>query len=279
LEDNDQAVILILCKRDNVAISASGKDRVISRGEARFKRHRDRIRKRLLKYTRKAFRMLPAMAQPRILDIGCGNGVPTLELARLSDGEITGLDRDQSLLDEVAQKAVKAGVADRVKIVRASMADMKFPGGHFDIIWAEGSIAAVGFNRGLEEWRRFLKPGGFMVVHDEKGNVRRKLEHISNCGYRLLRWFIVDEGAWWAEYYAPLDKLIRDSGIGYVHEPRVLEALRNYQREIDMFKRNPGRFSSVFFVMSNLLPARLSNARAFRVADRSNDRLSKRTNS
>jgi len=223
--------------------------------------------------------MLPAMAQPRILDIGCGNGVPTLELARLSDGEITGLDRDQSLLDEVARKAEKAGVADRVKIVKASMANMKFPAGSFDIIWAEGSIAALGFNRGLEEWKRFLKPGGFMAVHDEKGDVKRKLEHISNCGYKLLRWFIVDEGAWWAEYYAPLEKLIRDSGIRYVHEPRVLEALRNDQREIEMFKRNPGRFSSVFFVMSNLLPARPSSLRAFRVADRSNDRLFGRTNS
>jgi ubiquinone/menaquinone biosynthesis C-methylase UbiE len=242
-------------------------------------RQKDRIRKRLLKYTRKAFRMLPAMAQPRILDIGCGNGVPTLELARLSDGEITGLDRDQSLLDEVAQKAVKAGVADRVKIVRASMADMKFPGGHFDIIWAEGSIAALGFNRGLEEWRRFLKPGGFMEVHDEKGNVRRKLEQISNCGYRLLRWFIVDEGAWWVEYYAPLEKLIRESGIRYVHEPEVLEALRNDQRDIDMFKKNPGRFSSVFFVMKNIRPARPSNIHVCRVAGRSNDRLSKKRDS
>lgn len=219
------------------------------------------------------------MAQPRILDIGCGNGVPTLELARLSDGEITGLDKDQSLLDEVARKAVKAGVANRVKIVRVSMADMKFPAGHFDIIWAEGSIAAVGFKRGLEEWRRFLKPGGFMVVHDKKGNVKRKLEDIFNCGFKLLRWFIVDEGAWWAEYYAPLEKLIRDSGIRYVHEPQVLEALRNDQREIEMFKRNPGRFSSVFFVMSNLLPAKPSNLRAFWVAGRSNDRLPKRTNS
>jgi len=262
-----------------VEISASGKDGVISRGEARFKRHKDRIRKRLLKYTRKAFRMLPAMAQPRILDIGCGNGVPTLELARLSDGEIIGLDRDRSLLDEAARKAEKAGVADRVKIVKASMANMKFPAGSFDIIWAEGSIAAIGFNRGLKEWRRFLKPGGFLVVHDEKGDVKRKLKHISNCGYQVLRWFIVEESAWGAEYYAPLEKLIRDWGIRYAHEPRVLEALRKDQREMEWFKRNPGRISSVFFVMRNSLPVRPSNLRAFGVADRSNDRLLRRTKS
>jgi ubiquinone/menaquinone biosynthesis C-methylase UbiE len=262
-----------------VTISASGKDKVISRGEVRFKRQKDRIRKRLLKYTRKAYRMLPTVAQPRILDIGCGNGVPTLELARLSNGEIIGLDRDPGLLDEVARKAEKARVSDRVKIVRASMADMTFPAGSFDIIWAEGSIAAVGFNRGLKEWKRFLKSNGFIVVHDEKGNVQRKLDYIPNCGYELLGWFVVDEGAWWAEYYAPLEKLIKESGIRYVREPKVLALLRNDQREIDMFKKNPGRCSSVFFVMRNSLRPRPSNIQACHVSDRPNYRLSKRRDS
>ena len=47
---------------------------------------KDLVRKRLLKYTRKAFRMLSQMDKPRILDIGCGSGAPTLELSRLSQG-------------------------------------------------------------------------------------------------------------------------------------------------------------------------------------------------
>ena len=61
--------------------------------EARFQMKKDLVRKRLLKYTRKAFRMLPQMDKPRILDVGCGSGVPTMELARLSNGEIIGLER------------------------------------------------------------------------------------------------------------------------------------------------------------------------------------------
>jgi hypothetical protein len=36
-----------------------------------------------LQFTRKAFEMLPALHNPRILDVGCGRGGPTLELARL----------------------------------------------------------------------------------------------------------------------------------------------------------------------------------------------------
>ena len=56
------------------------------RANERFLMLKDKIRKRLLKYTRKAFHILPQMNKPRILDVGCGSGIPTLELARLSQG-------------------------------------------------------------------------------------------------------------------------------------------------------------------------------------------------
>ena len=72
--------------------------------KASFKIDRDVLRQRLLKYTRKAFFLLPDLDRPRILDIGCGSGVPTIELARLTDGEIIGLDIDASLLDKLDQK-------------------------------------------------------------------------------------------------------------------------------------------------------------------------------
>ena len=66
--------------------------------EEQLQIEKDSLRKHLLKYTRKAFRMLPQLNKPRILDMGYGSGVPTLELARLSKGEITGIDIDQRSL-------------------------------------------------------------------------------------------------------------------------------------------------------------------------------------
>ncbi|HJX03327.1 MAG TPA: class I SAM-dependent methyltransferase, partial [Dehalococcoidia bacterium] len=66
--------------------------------QSRFAIRRDGFRKRLLKYTRKAFQLLPQLDHPRILDIGCGSGVPTLELARLSNGEIVAVDNDAGAL-------------------------------------------------------------------------------------------------------------------------------------------------------------------------------------
>jgi len=179
--------------------------------EAWFQKQKDRIRKRLLKYTRKAFWMLPKLNKPHILDIGCGSGLPTMELARLSSGEVTGLDIDQGMLDVLRGNVEKAGLSDRVKVVKHSLFGMEFPDESFDVIWAEGSINVIGFQKGLQEWKRFLKPGGFMVVHDETANVDEKLGQISTCGYELLGYFGLDVATWWTEYFAPLEKLVLET--------------------------------------------------------------------
>lgn len=224
-------------------------DQAVLSGEAQFQIKKEQLRKRLLKYTRKAFRMLPKLDKPRILDVGCGSGVPTMELARLSNGEIIGLDIDDALLDVLRSKFKKAGVSDRVKAIKCSIFAMEFPDNSFDIIWAEGSISVFGFEKGLREWKRFLKPDGFMVVHDEKNNIEGKLKQISRCGYELLGYFILNEDIWWAEYCAPLEKLIVETRTRSADDPKVLEELHNAQREIDMFKENPKLNSSAFFVM------------------------------
>jgi len=210
---------------------------------------RDRIRKRLLKYTRKAFRMLPQMDRPRILDIGCGSGVSTLELARLSQGKVIGIDIDQPALNKFTRRIKKAGLTDRIQAINCSMFDMDFPDESFDIVWAEGSIYAIGFERGLREWKRLLKAGGSMVVHDEQGNVSEKLEQISNCGYELLGYFTLSKETWWTEYFAPLEKLVNETRTKYHYDQSVLEEIQQAQVELDMYKKYPERNSSVCFVM------------------------------
>ena len=217
--------------------------------ETIFQIDKDLLREGLSKYTRQAFNMLPELDKPRVLDVGCGSGVPTMELARLSNGQITGLDVNQPLLDRLTRKVEKAGLSDRVKAVKCSMFDMHFPDESFDIIWAEGSISVIGFKRGLKEWRRFLKPNGFLVVHDKIGNITEKLERIASCGYGLLEYFTLHEDIWWIEYYAPLEKRIDEIRTKHTDDASALVALDNDQREIDMFKKNPRRYGSVFFIM------------------------------
>ena len=193
--------------------------------------------------------MLPELDKPRVLDVGCGSGVPTMELARLSNGQIIGLDIDQSLLDKLASKIEEAGLSDRVKTLKCSMFELDFPDESFDIIWAEGSIARIGFEKGLKEWRRFLKPNGFLVVHDEITNITRKLEGVSSCGYDLLGHFTLPGDTWWTEYYGPWEKRIDEMRREHSDEPAALLDLDKEQREIELFKANPRRYSSVFLIM------------------------------
>ena len=193
--------------------------------------------------------MLPELDKPHILDVGCGSGVPTMELARLSNGQIIGLDIEQSLLDKLAAKIEEAGLSERVKTLKCSMFELDFPHESFDILWAEGSIARIGFERGLKEWRRFLKPNGFLVVHDEIGNITQKLEQIPGCGYDLLGHFTLPEGTWWTAYYGPLEKRMNEMGRKHADEPQALLKLDHEQQEIERFKENPRRYGSVFFVM------------------------------
>ncbi len=214
--------------------------------------NRDHFRERLNKFTRKAFQMLPKLEKPRILDIGCGSGVPTIELAKLSDGEIIGIDNNQSHLDKLNRKIERDGLSGRIKPMKCSLFEIDFPDESFDIIWAEGSIWIIGFEKGLREWRRLLKPNGFLVVHDETRILSDKLTKTRNCGYKLRKRFSVPKDAWWTEYYKPLETRTKELYVKYKDRPEALRILREQQNEIDMVKNNPEGYSSAFYLMQKI---------------------------
>jgi len=221
-------------------------------------------------YTRKAFQMLPRLDKPYILDVGCGPGGPTMELARLSQGNVIGMDIHQPYLDELTKKIERAGLSDRIKAMNGSIFEMDFPEESFDIIWAEGSIYIIGFEKGLKEWRRFIKPNGFLVVHEMTwlrpnppqeicdywkkfypgiSTVPENLEQISVCGYGHIGHFTLPEDAWWIEYYGPLETRILELRKKYFNQPDALAVLDKEQQEIDMYKKYDKWYGSVFFVM------------------------------
>lgn len=190
--------------------------------------------------------MLPVLDKPKILDIGCGTGVPTMELGRLAGGQIIGMDINPALLEKLEGKIEKAGQADRIKVVQCSLVELDFEEESFDVIWSEGSIWFIGFEKGLKEWKRFLKPNGFLVVHDESKDFEKKLALISNSDYKLIGHFQLDEEVWRSEYYEPLERIVNEKRIEYQNDNEALQAL---DKELKSFKRDPQQFTSVFFVM------------------------------
>jgi len=193
-----------------------------------------------------------------------------MELARLSHGDVIGMDIHQPYLDELTKKIERAGLSDRIKAMNGSIFEMDFPEESFDIIWAEGSIYIIGFKRGLKEWRRFIKPNGFLVVHEMTwlrpnppqeicdywkefypgiSTVSENLELISVCGYGLIGHFTLPEDVWWIEYYGPLENRILELRKKYVNQPDALAVLDKEQQEIDMYKKYDKWYGSVFFVM------------------------------
>ncbi len=215
----------------------------------KLEEEKDLIRAHLSKFTRKAFDLFPRLDSPYILDIGCGSGTSTMELAELCNGCMVALDIDEHALDRLDAKIKKAGLSQRVRTLRCSMLDMDFPDESFDIIWSEGSIYVVGFENGLRGWSRFLRINGFLVVHDETGNLDDKLKLISSCGYDLISYFTLDQEVWWNEYCVPLQKLIDEMRPECAGEPETLALLDQNTQEIDMFRIYPERFHSTFFIM------------------------------
>jgi ubiquinone/menaquinone biosynthesis C-methylase UbiE len=195
----------------------------------------------------------PELDKPHILDIGCGSGIPTIELAMLSNGQIIGLDIQQSLLDKLKNKIKELRLSNRVRTVNCSMFEIDFPTESFDVIWAEGSISIIGFENGLKIWRKFLKPNGFLVVHDDIENITNKLRQIPSHGYDIQGYFLLPKNAWWIDYYCPLEKKIQELRFKYFGDYEALEILKEKQNEIENFKNDYRSHGSVFFVMQKKL--------------------------
>jgi ubiquinone/menaquinone biosynthesis C-methylase UbiE len=223
-------------------------------------------------YTKKAFQQLPPLNTPYILDIGCGTGAATIELAKLSSGKIMGLDINQSFLDTLVKKAKKLSLNHKIQTNKQSLFTMDFPAETFDIIWAEGSIHIIGFRKGLKDWKIYLKPQGFLVIHEmswikknppkeikdywEKlypgiKTIQENLAIIPHYGYEIIDYFPVSPDVWWEAYYGPLQEKIKKYRLKpqYTTNPVSRTILNQKQREIDLYHHYAQWYGSAFYIM------------------------------
>jgi ubiquinone/menaquinone biosynthesis C-methylase UbiE len=198
-----------------------------------YRIEKDRIRENLNKYTQKVFNVIPEIKNPLILDVGCGTGVPTIQLAKISVGKIIGVDNDETSLSLLKKKIQDLGLDEQVQVINDSIFNMEFPEESFDIIWAEGSVFVMGFENSIKTWYPFLKPGGFIVIHDDSKDEDEKLEIIKNYGYNCISEFELSHQVWWEEYYAPLEELVKKFKNKYPNDLELINELNKDQVEID----------------------------------------------
>lgn len=123
----------------------------------------------------KAFSLIPKIEDPRILDIGCGTGVPTLWLAENFNGTITAIDTDKKSLDWLLEKIKDKNLDNQITILHISFFNLKTNPNYFDFILAEGFLNVVGFERGFLKIKEMLRNERYLVIHDEDKDHEKKL--------------------------------------------------------------------------------------------------------
>lgn len=221
--------------------------------------------------TKKAYLMLRNLPeQPRILDVGCGPGAQTVVLAKLSRGRIIALDNHQPFLEELKRKAEAGGVSGRIQAVKGDMCALDYADKSFDVMWAEGSIFVIGFEKGLRDWKRLLTSNGYLVaselswlkrdapeeickffaeVYPQMKTVEENLTIARKAGYRVVGWFTVPESSWWDNYYTPIRAKLPALESKYQGNPEALQILACEELEIEMFRKYSTYYGSVFYIL------------------------------
>jgi SAM-dependent methyltransferase len=205
------------------------------------------LRANFLQYTRQAYRLIPTVNRPRILDVGCGTGLPTVELAHLSDGEIVAVDPDQEAIKTLRRRIESEGLGNRVRTTCCSIFETDFDAGSFEIIWEEGVFHLLDPDRVLTECARLLKLEGFLVMFETNGWFAWNDDQIREHGFEPFQRVTLPPGSWWKLYYEPLEQRVARLR-GECRDADGREILGRFEREIKVVKSDVARSDSSFMV-------------------------------
>lgn len=224
--------------------------------------------------TRRAFNAIPKpLNKPLILDIGCGPGVQTVELAKISNSKIIALDNHQAFLDKLMKTARDEGLVDNIVPKNMSMLDMDFDERTFDIIWSEGALYFMGFQNGLRRCHQLLKNNGYLAVSEivyislnppspvteffEKvypdiKNIRDNIELIQNVGFHLISNFTLPESSWLDSYYKPMEEELSRLYKKYQGNEVALSIFEMMRNEIDFYRKYSEFYGYEFFIAQKI---------------------------
>ena len=112
--------------------------------------------------------LLPHLAPgQRLLDVGCGPGSITVDLAaHVAPGEVVALDREPAVLAEVERLAAERGAAN-LTIATGDVYALDYADGVFDVVHAHQLLQHLSDPvAALREMGRVTRPGGLLAVRD-----------------------------------------------------------------------------------------------------------------
>lgn len=204
-----------------------------------------------------------------IADIGCGTGGQTMVLAKHAPGNITGVDLFPKFIDIFNSNARKMNFQNRVKGIVGSMDNLSFKPEELHLIWSEGAIYNIGFERGLKEWRQFLKPGGYIAVSEvswftqerpteiddfwqdaypEIDTVSNNVLQMQKAGYIPVASFILPESCWIEHFYAPqvlAQEIFLNKNTG---NKMAEEFIANQRHETQLYQKYKEYYGYVFYI-------------------------------
>ena len=220
--------------------------------------------------TKKALGFLGALEKfEQIADLGCGTGGQTLLLAENLPGTVTGLDLFPDFIDQLSKRAKNRGLGDRVKGVVGNMESLPFPRNSFDLIWSEGAIDNIGFEKGLRHWHDFLRQDGYLAVScpswltkehpavveqfwSDAGShldpVEKNIEIMQDSGYKFIAAFALPENCWTENYFSPREAAIQKLADKYPRSETMQEYAQINRREVELFLQYKQHYGYVFYI-------------------------------
>lgn len=217
--------------------------------------------------TRLLLRLAGALpSRPRVVDIGCGTGPASLQLAEEAGAQVVAVDNHPPFLEQLNSAAQDQGVADRIRTLDAWMEDLPLPDGCADLLWAEGSAYVMGVDAALRAWRRLLAPGGVLVLteagwtsdrpakaarafwepaYPAMRSIAATVDAATAAGWTVAATYLLPESDW-AEYYGPLAERI---GQLRSARPDAAAVLDEVGREIEVRRAHGDDYGYVGYVL------------------------------
>ena len=208
-------------------------------------------------------------SSPAVLDLGCGAGAQTLDLAELTTGSIVAVDIHPPNIERLRAALVERGLDERVRPLVGDIGRPQYAPESFDLIWSEGALYNIGIEQALRLYYRVLRPGGYFAFTEAvwrkrdpppevkeiftqyaaMGWARDVLSKIEGSELCLVNHFALPDKDWWDDFYAPMESRIEELRDAYRDDAGSLVVLEEIAREPQIHRRHSDYYGYQFFVL------------------------------